>query len=59
MTAFTVLRSYAVTQFHLLSSKIHKEWNSIYIILIYYNILYNINLIPQESAAREIPNATV
>ena len=51
MTAFTVLRSYTVTQFHLLSSKIHKEWNSIYIILIYYNILYNINLIPQESAA--------
>jgi hypothetical protein len=52
MTALsTVLRSYTVTQFHLLSSKIHKEWNSIYIILIYYNILYNINLIPQESAA--------
>ena len=47
----TQWRGYAVTQFHLLLSKIHKEWNSIYIILIYYNILYNINLIPQESAA--------
>ena len=46
----TQWRGYAVTQFHLLSSKIHKDWNSIYIILIYYNILYNIKLTPQESA---------
>ena len=55
--AVTQLRSYAVS-FALVEvlckqsgiAERHKDWNSIYIILIYYNILYNIKFTPQESA---------